>query len=398
MKFLIKRKIILSHYVTLPRKFQEDSSMKDKDKITFVETSTMRQLKQANQQYINNYDRETIKKLKLLEKELPSGFNLRSDYSSHDLSNISTIDPNRAVAKFFIEAISRASLRDAAIQGVTEMHLCEERLAKETPTPQNIYCHVCKSEMVFDSHFFKSTIEEQVLFVYLCPAGHKPKKVVYPSGQDYQVKETKCDCGGRFERSSIRKDNILTLIDTCRSCGKEEFLELDSTEVMDLHIDEDDRKKYCLQFLCISDLLHDLPLFQKVTHIFDKEGKENDINKLYEVDKIKRINVPALEVMLKKAVEKEGYTKLEFTKTDLSKFIIVTFLVNDTLNRTNRESIKQLSKILNAALFPLNWRLISNSIEYRLGVLSGRIRAYETEIDLLDLAKKIYEKNKAGKS
>lgn len=396
MKFLVKRKIILSHYVTLPRKLQEDSSMKDK--ITFVETSTMRQLKQPNQEYINNYDRETIKKLKFLEKEFSSSFNLRSDYSSYDLSNRSTIDQNPAVANFFSEAISRAILRNAAIQSVTEMHLCEERLAKETPTPQNIYCNVCKSEMLFDSHFFKSTLEEQILFVFSCPAGHKPKKVVYPSGQEYQVKETKCSCGGRFEHSRIRKDNILTLIDTCSSCGKEEFLELDPTEVMELPIDEDDRKKYCLQFLCIPDLLHDLPLFQNVSHIFDKEGKENDINKLYEVDKIKRINLPALEGMLKKEVEKEGYTKFEFTKTDLSKFIVVTFLVNDTLDRTNRESIKQLSKILNAALFPLNWRLISNSIEYRLGVLSGRIRAYETEIDLLDLAKKIYEKNKARKS
>ncbi len=373
--------------------------MKEKGKVTFVEKSTTKkQLEQPNQQYIDNYDRETIKKLKLLEKELPRSFNLRSDYSSYDLLNRSAVDQNPAVANFFSEAISSATLREAAIQGVTEMHLREERLVNETPTPRNIYCNICKREMLFNSHFFKSTLEEQILFVFSCPAGHKPKKVVYPSGQEYQVKETKCDCGGRFEHSSIMKDNVLTLIDTCRSCGKEEVLELDSTEVMDLPLDEDDRKKYCLQFLCIPDLLHDLLLFKNVAHIFDKEGKENDINKQFEVDKIKKINVPALELMLKKEVETEGYTKLEFTKTDLSKFIIVTFLVNDTLDRTNRESIKQLSKILIAALFPLNWRLIFNSIEYRLGVLSGRIRAYETEIDLLDLAKKIYEKNKAGKS
>jgi hypothetical protein len=373
--------------------------MKNKNNITFVEKSTtMRQSKQPNQQYIDNYDRETIKTLKLLEKELPSSFNLRSDYSSYDLLNRSTVDQDPAVANFFSKAISRATMREAAIQGVTEMHLREERLVKETPAPMNIYCNVCKREMLFDSHFFKSKLEEQILFVFSCPAGHKPKKVVYPNGQEYQVKETKCDCGGRFKHSSIRKDNILTMIDTCSSCGKEEFLELDSTEVMDLPIDEDDRKKYCLQFLCIPDFLHDLLLFQNVAHIFDKEGEENDINKKYEVDKIKKINVPALEVMLKKEVETEGYTKFEFTKTDLSKFIIVTFLVNDTLDRAHRESVKKLSKIISANLFPLNWRLISNSIEYRLGVLSGRIRAYETEIDLLELAKKIYEKNKAGKS
>ena len=373
--------------------------MKDKDEIRFVETSTMRQLKQQNQQYINNYDRETIKKLKLLEKKLPSSFNLRSDYSSYDLLNRATVDQNPAVANFFSEAISRATLRETAIQGVTEMHLCEERLVRETPTPRNIYCNACKTEMLFDSHFFKSTLEEQILFVFSCPAKHKPKKVVYPNGREYYLKEIKCErCGGRLEQSSEKKDNFLILIDICSSCGNTEIMELDTTDEVELLLDEDDRRKYCLQFLCIPHYLHDLESFQNVVSLVDQENKENETRKIYNVDKIQKMNVPALEALLKKEAESAGYTKFEFTKTDLSKFIIVTFLLNDPLERTKNESIKQLSRLLNTVLFPLNWRLISNSIEYRLGVLSGRIRAYETEVDLLELAKKIHEKNKAKNS
>lgn len=366
--------------------------MKDKVEVIVVgESSTMRQFRHPDQHYIDDYDKETIKKLKLLEKDLPAGFDLGCNYSSNDILTLST-NKNPAVSNFFSEAISRARHRDAAIQGVKEWYAREDKLIKDNPIPQNIYCNTCKREMFFDSHIFKNTLEEQILFVFLCPAKHKPKKVVYPNGREYQIKETKCDYGGRLEHSSIRKDNLLILIDTCTSCGKEEIMELDSTDEVDLPIGEDDRRKYCLQFLCIPHYLQDLESFQNLVGLLDKESKETEARKLYEVDKIQKMNVPALEVLLKKEVENAGYTKFEFTKTDLSKFVIVTFLVNDPLDRTKGESVKQLSKLINATLFTHNWRLISNSVEYRLGVLSGRVRAYETEDDLLALAKKIYEK------
>lgn len=35
-----------------------------------------------------------------------------------------------------------------------------------------------------------------------------------------------------------------------------------------------------------------------------------------------------------------------------------------------------------------NWRLMTDGISYRTGILTGRLRAYETEEDLLRLVKK----------
>jgi hypothetical protein len=374
--------------------------IKMKEKVEVIigeESAIMKQLRQPDQHYIDRYDWETIKKLRLLEKELPSNFDFRSNYTGYDIFMLSA-EENSAVSRFFSEAISRARLRESTIRGVKEWNIRRNRLIKDFPAPKSIYCNTCKREMFFDSHIFKDTLGEQILFVFSCPAKHKPKKVVYPNGREYQIKETKCDCGGRLEHSSIRKDNLLILIDICTLCGKEEVMELDTTDEIELLIDEDERRKYCLQFLCIPHYLHDLESFQNVVSLVDKENKENETRKLYDVDKIQKMNVPALEALLKNEVESAGYTKFEFTKTDLSKFIIITFLLNDPLERTKNESIKQLSKLLNTTLFPLNWRLISNSIEYRLGVLSGRIRAYEMEVDLLELAKKIHEKNKAKNS
>lgn len=368
--------------------------MKDKIEVVITgESPLLRKLQYYQKQYVDDYDRVTIQKLKLLEENLPEDYAFGLDYSIIDLLALSR-DKNCKVATFFSQALSRAKNREVAIKQLSERSAYEDRLIKDNPIPQSICCNTCKREMFFDSHIFKNTPEEQILFVFLCPAKHKPKKVVYPNGQEYQIKEAKCNCGGRLEHSSIKKDNLLILIDTCTSCGKEDIMELDTTDEVELPINEDDRKKYCLQFLSIPHYLRDLESFQKVVGLVDKESKENEARKLYEVDNIQKMNVPALEVLLKKEVENAGYTKFEFIKTDLSKFVMVTFLANDPSERTKSESVRQLTKLINATLFTHNWRLISNSVEYRLGVLTGRVRAYETEDDLLALAKKIYEKSK----
>ena len=44
-----------------------------------------------------------------------------------------------------------------------------------------------------------------------------------------------------------------------------------------------------------------------------------------------------------------------------------------------------LQKIIKKNLETTDWRLMSGGIDYRLGLLTGRIRAYESEEDLLKL-------------
>jgi hypothetical protein len=44
-----------------------------------------------------------------------------------------------------------------------------------------------------------------------------------------------------------------------------------------------------------------------------------------------------------------------------------------------------LKKVLKESLKETNWRLMTDGVDYRLGMLSGRLRAYEREEDLLGL-------------
>ena len=76
----------------------------------------------------------------------------------------------------------------------------------------------------------------------------------------------------------------------------------------------------------------------------------------------------------------------------MGRHVTIEFSIQDSSNRTDKESKKRLSKILQEHLIKTNWRLVSpDSLFYRLGILSGKLKAYESDEDLLMLAKQIYE-------
>ena len=348
----------------------------------------MNQYIQPDQYYIDNFDRVTIKELKELEKFLPEGFNIDSPYNSSQIFTLMGSE-NKEVSNFFFRGFSRANIRKDVIEAGKSGDLLKDKLIKNYPAPTHVYCNKCNDLMKFDTYLFKDTFEEQILFAFSC-SKHSPRKVVYPNGREYCFKEKKCKhCTGRISSKTETKGSLLVFTDTCQSCGEVEIIELDNAEEDELPITEEERIKYCLQFLSVSHFFEDLEAIAKVAEHFEEKDAEKRIKKQYEVDKIKMINVPALDTIIKKETEQHSYTKFEFIKTDLTKFAMLTFTVLDPANRDKKESLKQISTILDKTLFETNWRLVSTSLDYRLGIVTGRIRAYETEDDLLKLAKSI---------
>ena len=51
-----------------------------------------------------------------------------------------------------------------------------------------------------------------------------------------------------------------------------------------------------------------------------------------------------------------------------------------------------LKKTINEALENTNWKLVEDGISYRLGILSGRLRGFEFEEDLVKMVKARREK------
>lgn len=107
------------------------------------------------------------------------------------------------------------------------------------------------------------------------------------------------------------------------------------------------------------------------------------------MDNLKKLTIVELEEVLKEAVEKEGYVNLRFENPDMGKDVVVPFLINDSKSdRKDRSSSLKLQKIIKTTLQDTNWRLMSHGISYRLGILTGSLRAYEREEDLLKLVRK----------
>jgi len=54
---------------------------------------------------------------------------------------------------------------------------------------------------------------------------------------------------------------------------------------------------------------------------------------------------------------------------------------------TGYDSRRQLRKIIRKSLEGVNWNLMSDGISYRLGILSGSLKGFENEEDLVTLVK-----------
>ena len=119
-----------------------------------------------------------------------------------------------------------------------------------------------------------------------------------------------------------------------------------------------------------------------------KSWEERDKNKeLYEkLAKIKKLTVAQLQKLLAPVLKKQGYIRLEFSKPELKKNVIINFTVQDNKdNRGEYDSRIQLQRIIKKVLENTNWRLMGGGINYRLGILSGRLKGSENDKVLVKL-------------
>lgn len=85
-------------------------------------------------------------------------------------------------------------------------------------------------------------------------------------------------------------------------------------------------------------------------------------------------------------MEKAGYKGLKFWKPEMGQYVIIDFSVNETKDdRQESDSISTLKKLIKSILEDTNWRLMIEGINYRLGILTGRLKAYEKEEDLIKI-------------
>lgn len=237
--------------------------------------------------------------------------------------------------------------------------------------------------------------DEEVLFMLECTHCHK-RSSIWQDGARWERRKTHCPkCRAVMIETSTRKGYILTDTYVCPSCSHsyKETLDLTPTKSNAEEFDplyETDQARFCLTAEQGAKYLEGKRNLESLGKLMD-EMKEKEANKaLYDaVGSLQKVNIGQLTTVLQSALDMAKYSEPHFEQPDMGKDVTIAFSCLDTkADRSDYDSRNTLKKAVAEALHETNWRLMSSGIDYRLGYLTGRLRAYEREEDLLALVRK----------
>ncbi len=242
-----------------------------------------------------------------------------------------------------------------------------------------------------------------MMFLFKC-SKCKKQQWVYDDSEIRVSEPDLCPkCKEEIDITTSRKGKVITCKHKCKTCG------FTKTEVQDFGKKDKEWVKEQAQWKKKEEEGKKLlEKYRKVFCLLDKEGKEHvetlealEVgHEVYEEEKqkyddkayqvavnLKRLNVLELEKLLSEKLQKGTYVKFTLEKPDMGRFVTIPFSVLDA-NSTRNPNLSEatLKKLIKDTLEDTTWRLMSDGIHYRLGYLSGTLKAYEQEEDLLELS------------
>ena len=269
-----------------------------------------------------------------------------------------------------------------------------------TVPPNGILCDKCHSS----AKVIEKTLHDaygdtmRVSFMFECLKCNK-RQIFYEDGSSWDYKKPKCkDCDVELKTKYSKKKDVLAITTYCPKCSFKEVDVFDSKKRNAERKKEEERKQsllkeYRVEF-CLDDTegpnaaqnLDAIVAFSK--ELKEREKKEKD-PVFQKATKLNKLTLNQLKELISKTIAPEGYIDLQFGKPDMGRFVTVDFSASDIKDdRKEYDSTHALKKIIGASLVNSNWRLMSDGIHYRLGIVSGRLKAYEQEDDLMTIVSK----------
>jgi hypothetical protein len=214
----------------------------------------------------------------------------------------------------------------------------------------------------------------------------KVTKAYLESGVEHLKPAQTCEqCKAPVTTGYQREGSRITMTDMCGSCGHVDVSVLDLDESPKIDSDfATDRERFCLSQEEGAEYRE-----QKANiGMMVTEWEEKEHNKLLyaEVANTKKLTTAQLERLLIPELDKAQYRRLELHTPQTEKgMFTIAFTAEDVSDRGAYDSRQALQKVLSTALAGTNWRLTTDGTVYQLGVLSGRLRGFEHEDELLEL-------------
>ncbi len=263
--------------------------------------------------------------------------------------------------------------------------------------PNGIFCKSCNWEMESTTKDLYDFTDEplRVLFFFECPKCQK-RRGVFDDGSDYVSKPRLCPkCSNNLKISYKRKGDVSTFTEKCVSC---DYVLIDKTDFKEY--DEklkkrQERQEYLLnkyrKECCMTKEEGDKYISQQIQTLNfikqDKERKAKDTDPRYQKAKnLKKLKVIELQKIVQEIANSNSFDQLNFEKPEIDKYVIISFNVQETnLTRSEYDACRDLRKAMTKALENTNWRLMSDGVSSRLGLLYGKIKGYENEDDLIKI-------------
>jgi len=353
---------------------------------------------QDEQHYNDLYDRHTIEECLKLYFDLKDGIQAKR----HELKDMSDGGFKKDVHKAVSYAVNVIKIeryrrkKETITQWVERDQKTQEKYDNANP-PDEVYCKECFSRTRVTSKDLLGSTDDRVLFMFACIKCNK-RQALYEDGIEWQYEPPqcpKCNASLKVEYNDNKEISITKY--ACLQCYYSKTDTYDFKKAREDQLKKADRDKKLLteyrSEFCYDDKVGPEAvmsldnMIRLSKEISEQKKKEND--PIYQKAKqLKILKVGQLKELLEVTLEKEAYKDLAFAKPDIAQYVIIDFSVNDMDgNRKEYDSVNKLKKLLKTLLEDTNWRLMTDGIHYRLGVLTGRLKAYEQEEDLMQLVK-----------
>lgn len=354
----------------------------------------------SHQYYSDLYDKHTVEQCRWWDTHTPDVEELRRSFKEKHPDK----EPDEQELLRTVNAVTRMSLyfvkgerylkKEETVREWMQRDERSDKFFESATAPEDINCLTCGRLMFVSSkHHHSSGIEgkDRVLFFYDCAQEHVPRRAFYDDGEEFRREKPTCPkCNAEVvEEDKTTEEKWVTVI-TCPSCAYTDTSEIERIANKPDPDFEKDRARFCLSEKEGQEFISAKANLEGISRLMD-EIKEKEKNKeSYEkVAKLKKLKIVELEELLTPVLEKADYIKLQFKNPEISKDVIVPFVVYE--KRPDREgysSSKDLEKVIKKTLLDTNWRLMTDGVSYRLGMLEGRLHGYEREEDLLKLVQK----------
>lgn len=361
------------------------------------------------QHYIDRYDLHTIEECLQIVRMYQDVY--QKSLKSKELKNLSQEEKERSANIMLYRTLfaikgKRYEQKQETIKKWMEDDQLKQDKQDFTPIPEDIVCPLCSGSMFFKTtkhldHTYDSPLI-RMMFLFKC-SKCKKQQWVYDDGEIRVSKPDLCpECNQELTVTSSRKKKLITTTYKCKGCGysKKDEYDLAKSDAEHKKLEEDQEKKaeadkkllekYRSEF-CLSDKegkehVETLEALEVANEVFEEEKHKYDDTAYQVAVNLRRLTVLEIEKLLSEKLIKEKYVKFTLDKPDMGKFVTIPFTVLDA-NSTRRQNISEatLKTLVKDALEDTNWRLMGNDIHYRLGYLSGTLKAYEQEEDLLKL-------------